>query len=245
MVARDEIRHHKLFSMLMLSFCASGALVASAAPDTSPPPAVPQPSSPSTSTASPSSPSTQLQGGVQKIELSLQKLRDVGLDLKHLLKAVSGLYDEVTIRPVTIITEPEVVGRGIMINIPIGTMPTGPVEPPRKDRVDLAMSEIRPVISMMKKNVDAFVSGNTQLDLQPGVQQQLQPQIKVWTSTVDNLSTRLSNLDQLTQGPPYSNDAIASATAAMQQDIKALDKTRRDIYKVVRDEGKHRARWKL
>jgi hypothetical protein len=256
MVANNDTRHHILITLLLISFCGSGTLVGAAdSQQTSPQPTAPSPadspppaSTPggaSGSTASTPQQNKQLQAGVQKIEISLKTLRDVGLDLKHLLKSVSGLYDEVTIRPVTIITEPEVVGRGIMINIPVGTMPTGPVEPPRKDRVDQSMSEIRPVITFMKKNVDAFVSGNAQLDLPPDVQQQLQPQIKAWTGTVDDLSAHLNNLEQLTQGPTYSNDAIAAATTAMQQDIKNLDQTRRDIYKGLRDEGKHRAHWKL
>lgn len=184
--------------------------------------------------------STPLEGGVQKVTVSLETLRDVGLDLKRLLKEVSGLYDEVTIRPVRMITQPEMIGPGMIINIPIGTQPIGPAEPPKKERVDLAMSEITPVVTMMKKNVDAFVAGDSELDLSADVQKQLQPEITSWVNSVNQLSAQFNALQQQTQGPPYSNDNIAAATGAMQTSIKELDKTRRDIYKAIRNEGKRK-----
>ncbi len=47
-----------------------------------------------------------LTSGARSVELSLESLRDIGLDLKHLLKSASTSYDEVSIRPVSLITEP-------------------------------------------------------------------------------------------------------------------------------------------
>lgn len=181
---------------------------------------------------------TGLKGGVQKVELSLEKLRDVGLDLKELLKGLSSLYDEVTAQPVQLITEPEIVGRGIVINIPVGTMPVGPRPPARKKRVDIAMGQIAPVVTMMKENVDEVVAGKRELDLPSDVIETLQPQFKAWTKAVDATAGQLSQLQQLTQGPPYDNDAIAQTAAAMEKNVKTLDETRRAIYKVIRKEGR-------
>lgn len=195
-------------------------------------------SPPATAGSEASTKSPPLQGGVQKVELSLEKLRDVGLDLKHTLKAVGGLYDEVTIQPVTLITEPEVVGRGIIIQIPIGTQPVGPRQPARKDRVDLEMSSIRPEITLLKTNVDEFMSGHRQLDLPDDVLTELQPETKKWVEIVNQLSDQLSKLNQLTGGPPYDQDGIAAVAVDMQKEIKQLDETRRKIYKVIRKEGK-------
>ena len=178
-----------------------------------------------------------LQAGVQKVVLSLQKLQDIGLDLKHVMSAAGHVYDEVTIQPVTLITEPEVVGRGIIINIPIGTMPTGPVQPPDKDRLELSMNEITPVVSLMKKNCDDFTAGRKQLDLSDDVRTELKPMFEQWVQLVNNIAADLNNLQQLTQGPNYDNAAIASAAKALQQDIKTLDTTRRSIYKIIRKEG--------
>ena len=175
------------------------------------------------------------------MQLTLEKLRDVGLDLKHVMTASKHLYDEVTIQPVTLITEPEVVGRGIVINIPIGTQPAGPPQPPRKDRVDLSMNEMTPVINMFKKNADDFVSGHKQLDLAPDIQTKLEPMIKDWIAQINDLSSQLNNLQPLTAGPTYDNTSIATVCTNIQKDVEQLDETRRKIYKVIRKEGDSQA----
>src|SRR3984957_19870633 len=79
---------------------------------------------------------------VTKVELSLDQLNDVGLDLKNILTVSKHLYDEVMVQPVTVITEPEMIA-GTVINLPVGTEPTGPPRPARKERVDLLMSQLR------------------------------------------------------------------------------------------------------
>jgi len=91
-----------------------------------------------------------------KVEISLDQLKDVGFDLKHVLSICGHLYDEVMIRPEDVITEPEMIGPGVVINLPVALEPTGPPKPPRKDRVDLLMSEIRPVITLLTKMVMSF-----------------------------------------------------------------------------------------
>src|SRR6516225_8812705 len=63
---------------------------------------------------------------IQKVELGLTQLRDIGLDLKHVMSACRHLYDEVTLQPVTIETEPELIANGVLISIPIATQPIGP-----------------------------------------------------------------------------------------------------------------------
>ena len=189
-------------------------------------------------TSSSGTAASPLKGGVQKVELSLEKLRDVGLDLKSALKATTSLYDEVTIQPVRLITQPEMIGSGTIINVPIGTEPTGPPQPARKKQVDLAMSGMKPVIDMLKKNADEFMSGEKQLDLPQSVNARLQPQFKSWVSTVNDIALFETRLEQITQSPPYDNATIAQLTAAIQQSIKDLEKIRLSIYKVIRKEGK-------
>lgn len=183
---------------------------------------------------------TQLKGSVEKVELNLERLRDVGLDLKHMLTAAGQLYEEVTLQPVRIITQPEVVGPGIIINIPIGTEPVGPPIPAKKEHVDLSMSQITPVVSMMKQHVDDFVSGRLELEMPDEERSKLQPMLNNWVTLVNNLAEQSQKLQPLTQAPPYNNQAIASLTQAIQQDVKKLDDVRRKIYKVVAKEGKRR-----
>ncbi|MBY0359010.1 MAG: hypothetical protein K2W82_13490 [Candidatus Obscuribacterales bacterium] len=188
-----------------------------------------------------SAPAVPLTTGVHKVELTLEVLRDVGLDLKHLVTAAGRLHDEVSIQPVTLQTEPEVVGMGTIIYIPIGTTPVGPPAPPRKDRLDMAMSQLTPQINIMKKNVDDFVSGKDQLDLPDDVLAELQPMTSEWVTLVNDVYAQLQKVLPLVQGPTYDNAAIAAQAIAIQQDAQKLETLRHKIYKIIRKEGSRAA----
>lgn len=179
-----------------------------------------------------------IEAGVQKVHISLSDLRTVGLDLKNVLKATTSLYDEVTIQPMQIIYEPEVIGMGTIIQVPIDKRPSGPVEPARKERVDLAMGQIKPTVQMLKSNVDAFLSGERQLDLPDDVHAQLQPDLDNWVKGVQQIAAQEAQLEQLTQKSPYDQPAIASNCLSMQQMIRTLDETRRSVYKVLKKHAK-------
>jgi len=179
-----------------------------------------------------------LEGGAQKFELNLEKLRDLGLDLKNVIKGASSLYDEVTIQPVTLIMQPNMVGRGTIIQRPIGVQAAGPPQPARKERVDLSMASLRPVVALLKRNVDDFIASDRQLNLPDHVANQLQPYLDEWIKVVGTMASQEARLEQLTQGPPYDNQAISALASAIQNETKRLDKIRRDVYKIIQKEGK-------
>lgn len=181
-----------------------------------------------------------VEGSVKVIELNLELLKEVGLDIKDVIKAAGGLYDEVNIRPVQIITEPEVVGRGTIVYMPIGTRPIGPPAPPRKKRLDLAVNQIDPVIAALKQDVDDVRAGRTEIAISDAVQEQLQPLFKDWGLTVDDIDGQLSALHNLTAAPPYDNAAISARATSIAVDAEKLDQTRRKIYKILQKEGKKR-----
>ncbi len=185
-------------------------------------------------------PAERLKGAVQKVELSLETLEDISLDLKHLLTASRHLYDEVNIQPVTFQTMPEMVGPGAIIYIPVpgSAHPIGQSAPPRKQRLDLAMSEITPIISMLKLDVDSFLTGQKQLDLSPDLHQELSPIFKEWVSSVNDLSQQLISLEKLTAGPTYNNTFISQSANSIQGDCRALQKNVKHIFKALQKEGK-------
>src|SRR5262249_32087258 len=84
-----------------------------------------------TSTTAPQT-SEPLQGSVKMVELSLDDLRTLSLDVKHLTAASSHLHDEVTMQQVSIEQEPEVIGMGTVIMIPVGYQKVGPILPANK-----------------------------------------------------------------------------------------------------------------
>jgi len=185
---------------------------------------------------------TKIKAGVQMIELNLQVLRDVGLDIKNIIKAASSLYDEVTIQPVTLMTEPEVVGMGTIINIPIGFTPTGAGPQPSKKRVDLAMAQMRPIIEIMKGDVDDFESGRKRLDISNTERAELKPLLDDWVELVNGISTKLTSLEGITKAPPYDNNAIASLAGDIHKDCKKMDEVRRKLYKALQKAGKRKSK---
>lgn len=179
-----------------------------------------------------------IEAGVQKVRLTLEDLRTVGLDLKNILKSTSTLYDEVTIQPMQIVTQPEVIGMGTIISIPISTTPTGPVKPASPKRVQLAMSQIKPTVEQFKATVDDFMSGEKELDLPDDLHKTVQPNLDSWMATVTLLSQQEQQLEQLTANAPYDQPAIAQNCVAMEKNIKSLDETRRKIYKTLKKHAK-------
>lgn len=210
-----------------------------AATSPSPAAAVPSTSSQAPATAAdPTAAAAPLQGGVKLVAPTLGHLHDLGLDLKHLMTGASHLYDEVNIAPVSLETMPEVVGRGIIINIPIGTQQMGPPAPPRKDRLNLAMAQITPVVTQLKQDVDLFVSGHQRLDITDETRSELKPVLENWITSVNSLAKQLDNLQSLTAGPNYDNAQISQAAQQVQGHCQALQKDLKKVYKAIQREGK-------
>jgi hypothetical protein len=202
----------------------------------------PEGSKPSSEAAATSSQSTPLQAGVKLIEVNLDHLRDLGLDLKHVMAGASHLYDEVNITPVSLQTVPEVVGRGIIINIPIGTMPSGLPAPPRKARLDLAMAQMVPIVTLLKADVDAFLSGQQRLDIAEDTRSELKPTFQNWAASVTAMSEQLDKLKKLTAGPTFDNGAISAGAQQVQSNCKDLQKDLKKVYKTLQKEAKRNKR---
>jgi hypothetical protein len=184
-------------------------------------------------------PATQpLEGGAQVVVLSLTDLREVGLDLKHLEHGASHLYDEVTLQPMTLNMMPEMIGPGVIINIPVSTQAAGPPVPAKPARVQAAMTEIGSIVSAMKSSVDQFMAGEKQLSMPGDAQQQLDQEVQQWVTGVNNVFGQYNALQQLTQTSPYNQPAIAQACSTIIQNVRDLEKVRRQMYKVIQREGK-------
>jgi hypothetical protein len=179
-----------------------------------------------------------IEGGIQKIDLSLEHLRDVGLDLKQVTTSCRHLYDEVNQQPVALMTSPSMIGAGTIINIPIGFQQVGTPAAPRKDRVDRAMSVMTPIISTLKKNSDEFVAEEKTLDVSPEVQNDLTPLIGQWTSGINEIAAQLNQLQGLTSGPVYDNASISTICSSMQKRAQSLDKIRGQAFKIIKKASK-------
>ncbi len=190
------------------------------------------------SDSSDSSGGIKLLSGVKMIELNLENLRDLGLDLKNVMKASSSLYDEVTIQPVTINTMPTVIGYGTVVNLPVGFTPTGAGPQPKKKRVDMAMNQMRPIIHLLKADLDEFETGRARLDISDEERKVMQPWFDEWKDLIRDVSGNLEQLESLTSEKRYDNRAIANAANAIHQDTKKMDKVRLKVYKFLQKQGK-------
>jgi hypothetical protein len=226
-------------SALLLALIAPATCLASRADDSSMQSvsvATPDTQASTASTAA-VTPTTTLSGSIEKITIDLNRLNDVGRDLKHVVKSLSNIYDEATYEPATFTSEPEMVGPTIIM-MPMLVRPIGmPPQPMRKEKVDLAMSEIKPVIDMLAKNVNRYVNGQVKLDLPDDIMAQVQPNLNEWVSGINDLNNMETALEGMTQAPPYNNDKIGNQVLAMEKQIKKLDESRRTIFSVVRKEG--------
>jgi hypothetical protein len=195
---------------------------------------------PTTATTAAIAPSSQQQGSVKVIEIDLELLKEVGLDIKNVIKAAGSLYDEVNIRPVQILTQPEIVGRGTIVYMPVGTQAVGPPAPPRKKRLDRSVAQIDPVVAALKQDADDVRAGRAEIGVSDTVREELRPYFKEWGIIVDNIEAQLSALHQLTASPPYDNAAISARANSIATYSEKLDQTRRKIYKVLQNEGRKR-----
>jgi hypothetical protein len=186
-----------------------------------------------------------LEAGAEIVVVTLNDLRDVDTDLRHLQTAANHLYEEVTTQRVTLQTVPNLIAPGTIVNLPVGTQATGDVIPARPARVDAAMSEIRPVATLLKSDVDAFLNGEKQLVLPEDTKEELSEELRQWVISVDNIYDQCRILEPLTAAAPYYNQgAIAQAAWAIDQDVKELERIRRLMYRALQREGKRQAREK-
>jgi hypothetical protein len=226
-MTQNSVPSRRMLPVLCIAV-AFGIMLPAALADVTPP-----------ATASQSTPARKpLEAGTQVVVLTLSNLREVGTDLKHLQSAATHLYDEVTIQQVTLQTQPELINPGLVINIPVGTIPTGVILDAKPKRVEAAMAEIRPIATLLKSDVDEFVSGEKQLQMPGATQEEMEQRLRQWAVSVNNIYAQLEVLEPLTKTAPYNQPGIAQATWAIVQDAKELDKMRRVLYKSLQREGK-------
>ncbi len=190
----------------------------------------------STAGAQESRPAPVLKGEVNKINVALENLEEVALDIKRLREAAGDLYDEVTIKPANFSMAPNVVGATV-ISLPVH-ISTAAMALPRPKWVNQCMSDIEPVIRLLKQDVDDILSGEKEIHLPQPVWDSLQPQFKDWVALVSNLDNQLNNLQKYTKQPPYDNNVIGTYAGQIQADARKLEITRKKIYKSLQKEAR-------
>jgi hypothetical protein len=188
-------------------------------------------------------PSNPIQGGVVKIDVTLNDLRDARLSTSRVRKAAANLYDEVTRQQVTMNYNPNVVGMAVIMT-PSPSF-SGAYLPPRKKWVEAAMSEISPIITLLKEDVDLAIESNRRTEVGDAARAQLDPLRDEAFTAVKTSFDLYKQLERLCFGvSSYDNQAIASVAKSLDHEMKTLDKSLKKGIAVLQKEAKSSKRAK-
>ena len=177
-----------------------------------------------------------LKGGVVEIQVTLNDLRDARLAISRLRKSTANLYDEVTRQEVTMVTTPNMVG-SMVIMTPSPRF-TGQFLPARKKWVEESMGEIGPIIKLFKEDVDIAVESNRHTDVSDAAHKKIDPLRDDAFTAINNSFEIYKQLESLTAGGAYDNNAIAGATKKLDGQMKQLDRSIKNGIQLLQKEAK-------
>ncbi len=177
-----------------------------------------------------------LQGGVVKVEVTLNDLRDARLSSSRVRKAAANLYDEVTRQQVTMNYNPNLVGTTV-ITIPTPTF-TGQYLPPRRKWVAAAMAEIGPIMNLFKEDVETAIESDRRTNVSEATREVLDPLRDDVFALVKSSFSTYQELEKLTGGSGYDSNAIASAAKGLDNQMKQLDRSLKKGISTLQKEAK-------
>lgn len=186
--------------------------------------------------------SVKLQGGVVKVEVTLNNLRDARLSISRVRKATANLYDEVTRQQVTMNYNPNLVGTTV-ITIPMPTF-SGQYLPARKKWIAASMAEIGPILNLFKEDVDNAIESNRQTDVSEATREVLDPIKANIFALVKSSFSAYKELEDLTSGSGFDNSKIASASNNLDAHMKRLDQSLKKGISALQKEAKSARRAK-
>lgn len=164
-----------------------------------------------------------LKGQVVQIETTLNSIRDARLSTSRVRKAAANLYDEVTRQQVTTMGfSANVVGTTV-INVPT-PMFTGQYLPARKKWVQESMDDIGPIMKLFKEDVDEAVENDRRTDVSEATRTKLDPIRQQVFTLVNQSFETYKQLEGMTAGSTFDNNAIATAARTLTKEMLDLDK---------------------
>ena len=181
-----------------------------------------------------------LKGAVVQIHVTLNDLRDARLAVSRARKASANLYDEVTRQDMTMSFNPNVVGSTVIMT----PMPmfSGACLPARPKWVKEAMAEIGPIIELFKEDVDAAIESNRRTDVSEDARQKLDPVRDQAFAGIKSAFEIYKQLQTLTSGTTYDNNAIATAAKSLDKQMKQLDQSLKRGISILQKEAKSQKR---
>ncbi|MDX1987103.1 MAG: hypothetical protein SFV17_10505 [Candidatus Obscuribacter sp.] len=173
--------------------------------------------------------SQPLSGSVESVALVAETgLKEVGETLHHLKDATWGLFSEVQQPNMFFAGGPDVVGPIIITPVNgSGFIQGEGFVPPRKKWVDFYIDHVQYLAPQLEKEIAALV-------LPDGVSDGTRSDLETMKQIAARMPKDCDNLIKVSQGPKYDNMAIATAAQVLIDDLKTIDKARKEVYKGVK-----------
>lgn len=173
--------------------------------------------------------SQPLSGSVESVALVAETgLKEVGETLHHLKDATWGLFSEVQQPNMFFAGGPDVVGPIIITPVNgSGFIQGEGFLPPRKKWVDFYIDHVQYLAPQLEKEIAALV-------LPDGVSDDTRSDLELMKQITVRMPRDCENLIKISQGPKYDNIAIATAAQVLIDDLKTIDKARKEVYKGVK-----------
>lgn len=181
-------------------------------------------------------PPTHLQGGVVKVQTSIDDLRDARLSISRVRKSVANLYDEVTREQMSMTYNPNLIGTTV-ITVPMPVR-TGITLPARPKWVRASMNEMRPTLTLFKEDVDIAIESDRHVDASERTKEALAPLRSEAFGAVEKSFKIFQQLESLTQGPSFDNESIATNAKSLDKELKELDRSLKKGISILQKEAK-------
>lgn len=167
-----------------------------------------------------------------EITAAQQVVTDLEQCCRHLHRTAGDLINEATRQQLEVVATADDVGP-ILLAPPItGVIPVGGFLPCRKKFLDLFMNQLHDILPMT-----ATEAGEIELDDEAKTAT-ASDALETITSTAGKLKDRVDNLDKLTQGPEYDNNALYKEAKALQEDVARLSASCKTLAKELKREDK-------
>lgn len=171
---------------------------------------------------------TTLSGNVKSVGMTAEiGLKELGETLHHLKDSVWGTFSEVQQPDMIYAGGPDVIGPIVIPAVNITGYLNGGMLPPRKKWLDYFTSQAQYLTPQLIKEVDALV-------LPDGMSEDTTNDFNELKTLAQKLTTECQDMAAVCQGPKYENMTIATKAQIFLNDLKSMEKLRKDIYKGVK-----------
>ena len=159
------------------------------------------------------------------------QLKELLGSLKQLRRSTFEIFGEVQREDLVVVGEPDVIGPMIVPAMPdvSGMLGTGQYLPARKKWIDYFMANIERLYPMVTKELEA-------LKLPDDATDDMKGHYKRVVLAYNKLGPSLKDLEAVTQGPEYDNEAIAKCATISKTYVEVMDKELKRLYRDMKKE---------